>query len=274
MQWASEATIVSATAPRPLLSLQDVTTRYGKVLTLRRVSLELPKGKILALLGPNGAGKTTTLRAVSGLLEYHGGRITEGSILFDGVSLPATPSARVRGGISQVLEGRRIFQDLSIEENLMAGSFTVRSRTQRSDELERIYAMFPILRERRAETAGYLSGGQQQMVAIGRALMSRPRLLLLDEPSLGLAPKIVEQIAETILSINAEGTSILLVEQNAAVALRIAHRAVIMETGRVALSGASSALRQDSKVREVYLGIAGSRDRSADTAMSSSDDRR
>jgi branched-chain amino acid transport system ATP-binding protein len=262
------------TAPRPLLSLQDVTTQYGKVLALRRVSLEVPVGKILALLGPNGAGKTTTLRAVSGLLEYHGGRVTEGSILFDGVPLPTTPSARVRGGISQVLEGRRIFQDLSIEENLVAGSFTVRSRAQRSDALERIYGMFPILRERRAETAGYLSGGQQQMVAIGRALMSRPRLLLLDEPSLGLAPKIVEQIAETILSINAEGASILLVEQNAAVALRIAHQAVIMETGRVALSGASSALQQDAKVREVYLGMAGSVDRADDTAMPPSGNRR
>jgi branched-chain amino acid transport system ATP-binding protein len=239
---------------RVLLSLEDVSTRYGHIPMLNQVSLRVVAGEMLALLGPNGAGKTTVLRAISGLLELHSGRVTSGSIHFDGSSLPPSAAACVRAGIAQVLEGRRIFQDLSIEENLIAGGFTV-SRSWRWQTLEQIYELFPILRERRRETAGYLSGGQQQMLAIGRALMPRPRLLLLDEPSLGLAPKMIDQIAAAIVAINRAGTSIVLVEQNASVALAIAQQAVILEMGRVALHGSAADLRRDPKVRELYLGI-------------------
>ncbi len=245
------------TLPRVLLSLEDVSTRYGGIPVLKGVSLRLAVGEMLALLGPNGAGKTTALRAISGLLGFHGGRLTSGSIHFDGAPLPVTPAARVRAGIAQVLEGRRIFQDLSIEENLVAGGFTLFSGKQRRLMLGRVYELFPVLRERRRETAGYLSGGQQQMLAIGRALMPRPRLLLLDEPSLGLAPKIIDQIVTAVVAINRAGTSIILVEQNASVALAIAHQAVILEMGRVALQGSAVDLRHNPKVRELYLGMSG-----------------
>jgi branched-chain amino acid transport system ATP-binding protein len=239
---------------RVLLSLEDVSTRYGSIPMLDHVSLRVAAGEMLALLGPNGAGKTTALRAISGLLGLHGGLVTGGSIRFDGYPLPSAAAACVRAGIAQVLEGRRIFQDLTIEENLVAGGFTV-SRKRRRQTLEQIYELFPVLRERRRETAGYLSGGQQQMLAIGRALMPKPRLLLLDEPSLGLAPKMIDQIAATIVAINRLGTSIVLVEQNAALALAIAQQAVILEMGRVALQGSAADLRHDPKVRELYLGI-------------------
>ena len=243
---------------RVLLSLEDVSTWYGGIPVLEGVSLQLAVGEILALLGPNGAGKTTVLRAISGLLELHRGRLVGGSIHLDGAPLPASPAARVRAGVAQVLEGRRIFQDLSIEENLVAGGFTLASGKQRRLMLEKVYELFPVLHERRRETAGYLSGGQQQMLAIGRALMPRPRLLLLDEPSLGLAPKIIDQIVTAVVAINRAGTSIILVEQNASVALAIAHQAVILEMGRVALKGNAVDLRNNPKVRELYLGVSSS----------------
>jgi branched-chain amino acid transport system ATP-binding protein len=256
-----------------LLAVSGLTVRYGRSPALDAVSFDVPRQGITALLGPNGAGKTTALRAISGLLNFHGGWIETGSIALDGRALDSSPAGRVRAGIAQVMEGRRIFLDLTIEENLIAGSFTVPNAASRREALERVFALFPILSERRRETAGYLSGGQQQMVAIGRALMSSPRLLLLDEPSLGLAPKIVEQIAETILQINRTGTGILLVEQNAALALRIAHQATILETGKVALAGPAAELRENPLVRDVYLGMAGRERRSYRTAGMQAGDR-
>lgn len=237
-----------------LLSLNDLSVRFrGASLALDGVSLEVPEKAIVALLGPNGAGKTTALRAISGLLSYHGGAEMGGSIRYDGAKLTGRTAGRVRAGIAQVMEGRRIFPDLSIEENLLTGGFT-RPRAALAAGLEQVYALFPDLTGRRNEMAGLLSGGQQQMVAVGRALMSAPRLLLLDEPSLGLAPMVVQQIASALREINSQGTSVLLVEQNATLALELSSSACILETGRVAISGNSRDLKHDPKVREAYLG--------------------
>ena len=217
----------------------------------------MPEGGIVALLGPNGAGKTTTLRAITGLLPIHEGRITKGSVrLGDREATGLDPEAVVRRGVAQVMEGRRIFDDLTVEENLRVGGWASTPAVVRED-LERWYDRFPVLRERRRQAAGYLSGGEQQMLAIARALMSRPRLLLLDEPSLGLAPKVLADVAELIRSINADGVGILLVEQNAHVALSLADHAYVMENGRVVLDGPAEELKEDDDVQEFYLGLGG-----------------
>jgi branched-chain amino acid transport system ATP-binding protein len=229
---------------------------HSVVLVLKGVSLTVPDGKVVALLGPKGAGKTTTLRAITGLLDIHNGRITKGTVaLNDGDIAGAKADTIVRSGISQVMEGRRILADLTVEENLRAGGYSV-PRAQIAEDIEKHYQRFPILADRRKQAAGYLSGGEQQMLAIARALMARPKLLLLDEPSLGLAPKLVAQVAELISEINADGVSVLLVEQNAAMALDLASSAFVMENGKVVLSGSSDELRADKDVQEFYLGIA------------------
>jgi branched-chain amino acid transport system ATP-binding protein len=224
------------------------------ILVLRGVSLTVPARSIVALLGANGAGKTTLLRAISGLLPIHRGRITKGRVEVDGEALGSeTAPEIVKRGIAQVMEGRRLFTELTVEENLRVGGFT-RATAPARDALERIYEMFPKLAERRRAISGYLSGGEQQMVAIGRALMSSPRLLLLDEPSLGLAPKIVEQVREIVQNVYDNGTSVLLVEQNAAMALSVAHYGYVMEHGKVVRDGVTAELREDQDVRDSYLG--------------------
>ena len=226
------------------------------ILVLRGVSLTVPAGKIVALLGANGAGKTTLLRAVTGLLDIHRGRITKGSVrLGDRDITRAQAPDIVRSGLSQVMEGRRIFAELSVDENLRTGSFTRRDKAGVAESYERVMALFPILKTRRKDTAGYLSGGEQQMLAIGRALMAEPKLLLLDEPSLGLAPLIVEQIRDIIVQVNEEGTSVLLVEQNATMALSIAHEGYVLEHGRVVKDGPGQVLLADKDIREFYLGM-------------------
>ena len=235
---------------------------HGVVLVLRGVSLHVPDGGIVALLGPNGAGKTTTLRAITGLLDLHEGRITKGGIQWDGQELSRLqPDQIVSTGIAQVMEGRRILADLTVEENLKAGAYHA-PRAQIRDDLERHYDRFPILGERRNRPAGYLSGGEQQMLAIARALMSRPRLLLLDEPSLGLAPRIVGEVAQLIRDINADGMSILLVEQNASMALSLCDHGYIMENGQIVLDGSAEALRSNEDIQEFYLGTGGAHERS------------
>ena len=235
---------------------------HSVVLVLRGVSLHVPQGEIVALLGPNGAGKTTTLRAITGLLGVHDGRVTKGTVTLDGQPvLGRTPDAVVRKGVAQVMEGRRVFTDLTVEENLLAGAATVSSGVAKT-ELDRAFSRFPILKERSRQAAGYLSGGEQQMLAIARALMSRPRLLLLDEPSLGLAPRVVRDVAAIIREINEDGVSILLVEQNAAVALELSGHGYVLESGKVVLDDTAEALQQDADVREFYLGLGGGGQRS------------
>jgi branched-chain amino acid transport system ATP-binding protein len=230
------------------------------VLVLRGISLRVPDRGVVALLGPNGAGKTTALRAITGLLDVHHGKITKGRIAWRGEDLwrgdlmTRRPDAIVRGGIAQVLEGRRILADLTVEENLRAGAYGRRGGDVR-DDVERLCARFPILGERRRQQAGYLSGGEQQMLAIARALISKPRLLLLDEPSLGLAPKLQREVASLIAEINAEGVAILLVEQNAAMALELAQHGYILENGKIVLDGPAADLRADKDIREFYLGL-------------------
>ncbi len=230
---------------------------HSVVLVLRGVSLSVPDGEIVALLGPNGAGKTTMLRAIAGLLPYHEGAVTKGSVRLDGDDLAGQSAPDiVRRGIAQVMEGRRIFADLTVEENLLAGGW-VRRDGQLSNDLERYYDRFPVLGERRHRTAGYLSGGEQQMLAIARALVTRPKLLLLDEPSLGLAPRIVEDIMALIREVNQQGVSILLVEQNASVALDLATTGYVLENGKIVVDGPADELRQDDDIREFYLGLGG-----------------
>jgi branched-chain amino acid transport system ATP-binding protein len=244
-----------------ILELRDVEVFYGGAIqVLRGISLSVPRGKVVSILGANGAGKTSTLRAISGLLVYQGGRITSGSVTFDGVDITGRdPSANVKAGMAQVMEGRRIFAELTVDENLQAGSYTRKnfSRADKAANLEnysRVMDLFPRLQERRKQVAGYMSGGEQQMLAIGRALMAQPKLLLMDEPSLGLAPIIVEQIFDIIRTINAQGTSVLLVEQNAGKALGVADYAYVLETGRVAKEGLGSALANDDDIKALYLG--------------------
>ena len=253
---ASDVSPQNAGNDTPLLSVRNLEVVYSDViLVLRGVSLEVGPGRIVALLGANGAGKTSVLRAITGLLPLHRGRITKGSVALGGTPISsATAPAIVRQGLAQVMEGRRIFTDLTVEENLRAGGFTCRDRASLQAGLDRAYTLFPQLVERRTQLAGYLSGGEQQMVAIGRALMSSPRLLLLDEPSLGLAPKIVSQIRDLIVRINEEGTAVLLVEQNAAMALSIAHTGYVLEHGKVVRDGTAAELSQDKDVQEFYLG--------------------
>ena len=231
-----------------LLELQDLRVRYGAVEALKGITLEVAEGEIVTLLGANGAGKSTTLRSISGLLRPAGGRI-----LFDGNPLNALPPHEVVGiGIGHVPEGRRIFPRMSVLENLEMGAYRQKSPGQ--DVLDRVFDLFPVLAERRGQDGGTLSGGEQQMLAIGRALMSRPRLLLLDEPSMGLAPKLVAKIFEIVAAINADGTTVLLVEQNAAQALRLASRGYVLETGEIVMSDDADTLLSDDRVRKAYLG--------------------
>jgi branched-chain amino acid transport system ATP-binding protein len=225
------------------------------VLVLKGVSLQVPDGQVVALLGPNGAGKTTAIRAITGLLDIHDGEPTKGSIRFGEHELLGLSGEQVvQRGVAQAMEGRRIFKELTVEENLVAGGYTSSPALIRED-LERYYERFPVLKDRRHRQAGYLSGGEQQMLAIARALMSRPKLLLLDEPSLGLAPKIVTDIARLITEINADGVSILLVEQNAAMALDVASYGYVMDTGKVVIDGTSAELKADEDIQEFYLGL-------------------
>jgi branched-chain amino acid transport system ATP-binding protein len=232
-----------------MLRLENVSSYYGKICAISDVSLEVTDGEIVTLIGANGAGKSTTLMTICGIVRPRRGRIYLGSIAVN--ALPAHEI--VRHGVIQVPEGRRVLPLLTVEENLDLGAFT-RTTRQRDDNRERVYALFPRLWERRNQLGGTLSGGEQQMLAIGRALMAAPRLLLLDEPSLGLAPKMVDQIFQIIREINASGTTILLVEQNAAMALELAHRAYVLETGRVVLAGEAAKLRDDPALRRAYLG--------------------
>jgi branched-chain amino acid transport system ATP-binding protein len=241
----------------PILRLSNVEVVYNDViLVLRGVSLAVPEGGVVALLGANGAGKTTLLRAVSGLLKIHRGVITKGNVELDGEDIHhLDPAAIVRRGVSQVMEGRRIFAELTVDENLRAGGFTRRDKSELKASYERVMELFPVLAQRRRSTAGYLSGGEQQMLAIGRALMASPRLILFDEPSLGLAPRIVEQISGIIRDINAQGTSVLLVEQNATMALGIADVGYVLEHGKVVKDGPADALLADKDIQEFYLGV-------------------
>ncbi len=240
----------------PILEVTEIDVFYGGTIqVLRGVSLAVSQGAIVSILGANGAGKTTLLRSISGLLGYHGGRIVAGSVRFDGTATTTTEAAAlVRTGMAQVMEGRRIFAELTVADNLKTGAYTRRDKAELPASYERVMDLFPRLRERRNQVAGYMSGGEQQMLAIGRALMANPRLLLLDEPSLGLAPLIVQQIFEIVREINLQGTSVLLVEQNAAMALRNSTYGYVLETGRVAKHGPAADLLEDEAVKALYLG--------------------
>ncbi len=235
-----------------VLDLKNVSASYGSIEALKDVSIHVEKGEIITLIGANGAGKSTTLMTISGVV-----RPTHGSIELDGVDLAGTePDRIVAAGVSQVPEGRRIFPYLSVQENLDLGAYLRRDGEAIKKDLEYVFTLFPILSQRRHQAGGTLSGGEQQMLAISRALMARPRLLLLDEPSLGLAPLIVQQIFEILTQINTEnGTTIFLVEQNAYMALRIAHRGYVMENGRIVLADRSSALLENEQVKSAYLGV-------------------
>jgi branched-chain amino acid transport system ATP-binding protein len=240
-----------------MLALNNIEVIYNDViLVLKGMSMEVPEGKIIGLLGSNGAGKSTTLKAISGLLKPEDGEVTDGSIEFLGETIHQRDAAEiVRMGIFQVMEGRRVFEHLTVEENLIAGSYTRREGNTRED-IDLVYHYFEALKNRRHQTAGYLSGGEQQMLAIGRALMAHPKLVMLDEPSLGLAPLLVQEIFAIIQRINSEqGTTILLVEQNANLTLGVADYAYIMENGRIVLDGYPTDLRENADVREFYLGL-------------------
>ncbi|WP_329424308.1 ABC transporter ATP-binding protein [Streptosporangium sp. NBC_01495] len=246
--------------PRPPedygLVVRDLAVGYGPVLALRGVSLDVPRGSVVAVLGGNGAGKSTLLRAVSGTLGFHRGGITAGEVGFGGTRLSGTAtSAVVARGVVQVPEGRRVFARMTVEENLRAGALGAPDRRSAAETRERVLALFPVLAERAGQRAGLLSGGEQQMLAIGRALMARPRMLLLDEPTLGLAPMTAARIADTVREINAGGTTVLLVEQNAAMALSLASHAYVLEVGEVVLSGPAAELAASDEVRRRYLGI-------------------
>ncbi|WP_145103805.1 ABC transporter ATP-binding protein [Cereibacter sediminicola] len=242
-----------------LLEVNNIEVIYNHViLVLKGVSLHVPKGGITALLGGNGAGKTTTLKAISNLLQSERGEVTKGSILYRGERVQdLDPAALVRRGVIQVMEGRHCFEHLTVEENLLTGAYTrTDGRAAIMDDLEMVYTYFPRLRERRRSQAGYTSGGEQQMVAMGRALMSRPEMILLDEPSMGLAPQLVEQIFEIVRAVNeGEGVTFLLAEQNTNVALRYAHTGYILESGRVVMEGTAQELRENPDVKEFYLGM-------------------
>lgn len=240
-----------------MLHLQDIAVTYHNIVpAVQGVSLEVPDKSVVALLGANGAGKSTIMRAISGLLGFHHARLVRGTILFEGERIDRLNTTQiVQRGISQVLEGRRLFADLTVDENLRTGAISSRDHASIRRAYERVMELFPVLRERRKSHAGYLSGGEQQMLAIGRGLMSNPKLLLLDEPSLGLAPFMVQQIRAIITEINAGGTAVLLVEQNAQMALSVAHTGYVLETGRVVLAQAANVLLEDESVRKFYLGL-------------------
>jgi branched-chain amino acid transport system ATP-binding protein len=251
-----------ATSPRDLiLAVNNIEVVYDHViLVLKGVSLEVPRGGVVAILGANGAGKTTTLKAISRLLRAERGDVTKGDITFDGARIDdLAPDQLVRRGCIQVMEGRHCFGHLSIEENLLTGAFTRRDgQAAIRRDIEMVYDYFPRLRDRRGSMAGYTSGGEQQMCAIGRAMMSRPKMILLDEPSMGLAPQIVEQIFGIVRTVNEkEGVSFLLAEQNTNMALRFATYGYIMETGRIVMDGPAASLRENEDVKEFYLGVGG-----------------
>ena len=241
-----------------ILQVNNIEVVYNKaVQVLRGLSLSVPAGQIVALLGSNGAGKSTTLKAVSNLLSLQDGAVTAGGIVFDGQDIAdLQPHELVRRGLFHVMEGRHVFEDLTVEENLVAATYALTGRKAARADFDKVYEYFPRLHERRKGLAGYLSGGEQQMLAIGRALVAEPKLMLLDEPSLGLSPVLVETIFEIIARINAErGVSMLLVEQNASVALAVAHYGYIMETGKVVIDNTADKLATDADVREFYLGV-------------------
>ncbi|HXH81991.1 MAG TPA: ABC transporter ATP-binding protein [Candidatus Tectomicrobia bacterium] len=241
-----------------MLTLNNVEVIYdGVILVLKGVSLGVREGGITTLLGANGAGKTTTLKAISGLLRSERGEVTKGTIELGGERIDRLPPHEVvRRGVVQVFEGRRVFEHLSVEENLIAGAHVVADRARLREGIDRVYEYFPRLRERRGMEAGYLSGGEQQMLVIGRALMSNPRVMLLDEPSLGLAPMLVEEIFGIVQRMNRqEKLTVLLVEQNAVLALAIAEHGYVMENGRIVLEGTAAALRENADIREFYLGL-------------------
>jgi branched-chain amino acid transport system ATP-binding protein len=234
-----------------LLTLEGVDAFYGDLQALHGVSLEVRAGELMALVGANAAGKTTTLRVISGTLPARGGRV-----LFDGQDLAAMPAhLRVAQGIVQVPEGRRLFPFMTVHENLLLGAHAAQARAQQEASLDYVLRLFPVLKDRATQLAGSLSGGEQQMCAIGRALMARPRLLMLDEPTLGIAPVLVQRIFETVAAINRDGVTILLVEQNVRRALALAHRAVALENGRVVLAGPARELLSDDRLKKAYLGM-------------------
>jgi branched-chain amino acid transport system ATP-binding protein len=245
---------------RPLLSVNNIEVIYDHViLVLKGVSLRVPEGGIVALLGANGAGKSTTLKAISGLLRTERGEVTKGAIEFQGEALHRkNPSEVVRRGIVQVMEGRHVFEHLTVEENLLTGAYTRRNGHSLKSDLELVYRYFPRLIARRGIKAGYVSGGEQQMLAIGRALMARPRLMLLDEPSMGLAPMLVQEIFDIVSRLNREaGVAVLLAEQNAAMALRFAQHGYVMESGRIVLDGDARTISENEDIKEFYLGLTG-----------------
>jgi branched-chain amino acid transport system ATP-binding protein len=241
---------VSANAAAPILELRDVHTYYGAIQALKGISIEVREGEIVTLLGANGAGKSTTLRSINGLATPR-----RGAILFQGRDITNEPPHQiVKKGIAQSPEGRKLFPRMTVLENLEMGAFQREDRAEIRADMDRVFSLFPRLAERRHQKAGTMSGGEQQMCAIGRALMARPKLLMLDEPSMGLAPIFVERIFETIVEVNKQGTPILLVEQNALMALDVAARGYVLETGHVALADSAKALRQNEDVRKTYLG--------------------
>lgn len=258
---ASSSSAKAADPQAPILAVNNIEVIYDHViLVLKGVSLTVPKGGIVALLGANGAGKTTTLKAISNLLSAERGDVTKGNIVFNSEEVQAlSPNDLVRRGCIQVMEGRHCFGHLSIEENLLTGAYTRRDGSAAiKRDLEMVYNYFPRLRERRSSQAGYTSGGEQQMCAVGRALMSRPEMILLDEPSMGLAPQLVEEIFEIVKTLNEkEGVSFLLAEQNTNIALRYATYGYILESGRIVLDGEAKALRENEDVKEFYLGTGG-----------------
>ncbi len=233
-----------------MLKVNEINLFYGAIHTLRDISFEVRPGEVVSLIGANGAGKSSILNAISGIVP-----IATGDILFEGLSIKKTPAFKLVGmGLAQVPEGRRVFARMSVLENLEMGAFTRQDRGALHDDLERVFAHFPRLKERRKQLAGTLSGGEQQMLAMGRALMSHPKLLMMDEPSMGLAPLLVQEIFEIIKQVNQDGTTVLLVEQNAQMALSLAHRAYVLETGRIIKTGEGRELLQDEDVRRAYLG--------------------
>lgn len=237
------------TGAKPLLKVTDLEVNYGLIRAIKGISFEVYEGEIVVLIGANGAGKTTTMHAINGLIPA-----AKGKIEYDGKDVTGiTASKLVYMGLSQVPEGRRVFQELSVKDNLVLGAYSRKSKAEINDSLEYVYSKFPILTERSKQIAGTLSGGEQQMLAMGRALMSRPKLLLMDEPSMGLSPLYVSQIFNTIKEINDEGTTILLVEQNAKQALSIASRAYVLETGNVVMEGKGEDLLHDERIRKAYL---------------------
>jgi branched-chain amino acid transport system ATP-binding protein len=253
-------TAAGPTAPAPLLAVNNIEVIYERViLVLKGVSLDIPEGGIVALLGANGAGKSTTLKAISGLLRTERGEVTKGSVEF--LSEPIhrkDPDQVVSRGIIQVMEGRHVFEHLTVEENLLTGGYSRKNRHALHQDLDLVYGYFPRLRERRGVMAGYTSGGEQQMLAIGRALMAHPRLMLLDEPSMGLAPMLVHEIFEIVGRLNREeNVAILLAEQNAAMALRFAQYAYVMENGRIVLDGDQKSIGENEDIKEFYLGLSG-----------------